>query len=249
MVTQPAQQAREVADGAVEVERVQGVEAGGDQGGGGALAVVQPDPAVLQGVLLDRGGLVRVAAQSGLVQDRVHRRDPVRPGGDSQVPVHERHRRGRELGGGPGDLAGLPCLQPPALHQRPQAWEPVAELHRLRHQRQARRVGQAERRRRAPRPRTPPASTPASGARSKKPGPSAGASPPVRWVGNDAAGRSGVTGCSSTQCTANAGRSASARSAARRRSTTASSTADASRSRTSGAASVSSSGVLVIRET
>ena len=68
VVAEPAQHPGQVADRAVEVERIQGVEPGGDQGGGGGLAVVQPDPAVVQGGLLDRGGLVRVAAQPGLVE-------------------------------------------------------------------------------------------------------------------------------------------------------------------------------------
>ncbi len=71
-------------------------------------------------------------------------RDPVVAAGDGQVPVHERHRVGRELGGGPGDLAGLPRLQPAVLDQRPQPREPVAELDRLGHQRQPGRVGQVQ---------------------------------------------------------------------------------------------------------
>ncbi len=92
-VAEPAEQPGEVGDGAVEVEGVQGVHPGGDQGGGGGLPVVQPDPAVLQGVLLDRQCLVGVALQPGLVDHRPQDRDPVVAGGDGQVPVHERHRR------------------------------------------------------------------------------------------------------------------------------------------------------------
>ena len=71
-------------------------------------------------------------------------RDPVRPRGDRQVPVHERHRVPGELGGGPGDLAGLPRLQPTVLDQRPEPREPVAELHRLGDQRQARNVPEVQ---------------------------------------------------------------------------------------------------------
>ena len=236
---------------AVEVERVQGVQPGGEQGGGGGLAVVQPDPAVFQGVLLDRGGLVGVAPQPGLVEDRVQRRHPVVPAGDREVPVHERHRLPGELGGGLGDLAGLPRLQATVLDEGPQAREPVAELDRLRDQRETRRVREIRALPRAPRPRTPrpPVSRPRRAVPGRRtPDPAPRPRPPVRWVGKVAAGCTSVTGCRSTQCTANASSSASAWSAARRAETTASSTAAASRSRTSGAASVSS-GVLVIRET
>ncbi len=144
VVAEPAHQPGQVGDGAVEVEGVQGVQPGGEQGGGGGLPVVQPHAAVVQGVLLDRGGLVGVAPQPGLVQDRVQHRQPVVPAGDGQVPVHERDRVRRELGGGLGDPAGLPRLQPAVLDQRPQPREPVAELDRLRHQRQTRRVRESE---------------------------------------------------------------------------------------------------------
>ena len=71
VVAEPAQDAGEVPDGGLQVEGVEGVEAGGDVGGGGGGAVVEPDAAGVQGGLLDAGGLVGVAAQHRLVHQLV----------------------------------------------------------------------------------------------------------------------------------------------------------------------------------
>jgi hypothetical protein len=62
-VAEPGQDAGQVADGGPQVQRVEGVQAGGEVGGGGGGAVVEPDPAGVQGGLLDAGGPVGVAAQ------------------------------------------------------------------------------------------------------------------------------------------------------------------------------------------
>ena len=107
--------------------------------------MVEPDAAVLEGELLDRGGLVGVAVQPGLVQHRVQGQDPVVPSAHRQVPVHERHRLLRQGGAGAGDLAGLPGLQPAVLDQRPQPGQPEAQLDGLAHQPQPGGEGQVQR--------------------------------------------------------------------------------------------------------
>ena len=62
------------------------------------------------------------------------------------VPVHEPHRRPGQARGLRGHLPGLPGLQLPVLHQRPQPREPEAQLDRLDHQPQPRVVADPERR-------------------------------------------------------------------------------------------------------
>ena len=147
VVTEPAQDTGEVADGGLQVERVEGVEAGGEIGGGGRGPVVEPDPAGVQGFLFDPGGPVRVAALDRLVHQLgqlPRRRGLVAAGGHGEVPVHEPDRLGRQAGGLGGDPAGLPGLQPARLDQVPEPRQPEAQLDRLGDQPQPRGIGEAE---------------------------------------------------------------------------------------------------------
>ena len=146
-VAEAGEDAGQVGEGGLQVERVEGVQAGGEVGGGGRGAVVEPDATGVQGGLFDAGGLVGVAAQHGLVDQLVEparRQGPVAGGDHRQVPVHEVHRGPRQGGGVSGDLSGLPGLQPALVHQGPQPREPEAELDGLADQPQGRGVGEGQ---------------------------------------------------------------------------------------------------------
>ncbi len=107
--------------------------------------VVEADLAVgLGGLLALLGGVGLEPHQGGVDEPGQVGHDPVLRAGDGGLGVDERDRLGAEVGGVLGDLAGLPRLQPPGLHQSPEPGEAILQLEGVRDQVAARAVGDVE---------------------------------------------------------------------------------------------------------
>ena len=115
-------------DGLVEREGVGGVERHHHIGGGGVVAVLDPDPASGELVFLISDGAVGVVVQPGFLNqlNGVDLVDLVRCRGDE--PVGERDRLGRQVVGLVGDGPGDPDRHHPGPGEVEQAREAVGQL-------------------------------------------------------------------------------------------------------------------------